>query len=326
VTLEGTMGPSLIRVRVRADKPGDHEVNIDFVSVTLRGRVELEGGGVPPAGVRVFASPVSPEGEDRGNETERVNDLEMLVVEQTTTNDKGEFSIENLSPGFYRLTARGDSGMVTRPYFNARASVTGIVLQLPLKAATLRGIVKGLDDAKPNTPLGMLAALSMEDDKGRPVSLGRFADVINLGQEKSFTVPGIAEGVFTVTLSITGYTPVTHAGVRFIAGETTTLDFAFASSGSAKLIISNTDITVSSAYELQFDIVNSRNEVFKKRFTFLDFFNQEATGDQNAFVMKDFPPESYRITMKLPGYKDVVRSFVIVAGQTTDVPVTFEKN
>jgi hypothetical protein len=200
------------------------------------------------------------------------------------------------------------------------------VLQLPLKAATLRGIVKGLDDAKPNTPLGMLAALSMEDDKGRPVSLGRFADVINLGQEKSFTVPGIAEGVFTVTLSLTGYTPVTHAGVRFIAGETTTLDFAFASSGSAKLIISNTDITVSSAYELQFDIVNSRNEVFKKRFTFLDFFNQEATGDQNAFVMKDFPPESYRITMKLPGYKDVVRSFVIVAGQTTDVPVTFEKN
>lgn len=43
-------------------------------------------------------------------------------------------------------------------------------------------------------------------------------------------------------------------------------------------------------------------------------------------MIKDLPPETYTITLTLPGYKTVKQTFVIVAGQTTDVAVTFEKS
>lgn len=326
----GQRGPSLVRIRVRVDKAGDKEVNIDFQTVSITGRVELAGGGVPEGRVRVLASPVSPEGEDTGSPDDNVNDLEMMVVEEAGINEKGEFTIKGLSPGFYRLTARSEkNGMVSKPYLNIKASVKGVVLQLPLTAATLKGTVKGLDEAKPNTPFGLIAAITIEDDKGKPLSLGGFDNAINLGQSKEFTVPGLAEGLFTVTLSIGGYSPVTHKNVKLVAGETTALDFVFTASGSARIKISNDDLTLASAYELQYDIVNSKGETFKKRFTFLDFFNTDGSASQdlgqNAFVIKDLPPETYTITLKLPGYKDVTQSFVVIAGQTTEVAVTFVK-
>jgi len=326
----GQRGPSLVRKRVRVDKAGEIEVNIDFFTVTISGRVELEGGGLPEGSVRVMASPVSSEGEDVGNPDETANPLEMMVVEEDRTNDKGEFTIRGLSPGFYRLTARSEkNGMVTRPYLNVRANVTGVALQLPRVAASLKGVVKGMDDAKPNTPFGLIGALTIEDDKGRPISLGGFDNAINLTQSKEFTVPSLAEGMFTVTLSITGYSPVTYQKVKLTAGEVTALEFTFVASGSAKITLSNSDITLGSAYDLQYDIVNSKGEVFKKRFTFLDFFDQSGSAqtlEENSFVIKDLPPETYTITFKLPGYKDVKQTFVIIAGQTTDVPVTFEKS
>lgn len=325
----GQRGPSLVRKRVRVDKAGDIEVNIDFFTVSITGRVELEGGGIPEGRVRVLASPVSAEGEDAGNTDEDVNDLEMLVVEEATANDKGEFVLRGLSPGFYRLSARSEkNGMVSKPYLNVRANVAGILLQLPRSSASLKGAVKGLDDAKPNTPFGLIGALTIEDERGKPISLGGFDNAINLTQSKEFTVPSLAEGTFTVTLSIGGYSPVTHSKVKFVAGEVTALEFAFTASGSAKVKISNADITLASAYELQYEIVNSKGEPFKKRFTFLDFFNPDGTGqtlEENSFVVKDLPPETYTITLKLPGYKDIQQTFVVIAGQTTDVPVTFEK-
>ncbi|MCL4730144.1 MAG: carboxypeptidase regulatory-like domain-containing protein [Planctomycetes bacterium] len=325
----GQRGPSLVRQRVRVDKAGDIEVNIDFFTVSISGRIELEGGGVPEGRVRVMASPVSAEGDDAGNDNEQVNSLEMLVVEETNAGEKGEFTIRGLSPGFYRLTVRSEkNGMATRPYLNARASVSGLVIQLPRAAATLSGVVRGLDDAKPNTPFGLIAALTIEDERGRPISLGGFDNAVNLTQSKEFTVPGLAEGTFTVTLSAGGYTPVTHKGVKFTAGQTTALVFAFAASGNARVTLTNSDIVLASAYELQYDIVNSKGETFVKRFTFLDFFNPDGSAqnlDQNSFVVRDMPPETYTITLKLPGYKEARQTFVVIAGQTTDVAVTFEK-
>lgn len=325
----GQRGPSLVRQRVRVDKAGDIEVNIDFFTVSIGGRVELEGGGVPEGRVRVMVSPVSAEGDDAGNENENVNELEMMVTEEERANEKGEFTIRGLSPGFYRLSVRSEkNGMVTKPYLNVRANVTGLVLQLPRSAASLKGVVKGLDDAKQNTPFGLIAAITIEDEKGKPVSLGQMDNAINLTQSKEFTVPSLAEGLFTVTLSVGGYSPVTYNKVKFTAGEVTTLEFTFVASGIAKVTIGNSDITLTSAYELQYDIVNSKGETFKKRFTFLDFFDQSGSAqnlETNSFLIKDMPPETYTITLKLPGYKDVKQTFVIIAGQTTDVAVTFEK-
>ena len=75
-------------------------------------------------------------------------------------------------------------------------------------------------------------------------------------------------------------------------------------------------------------IVNSKGEPFKKRFTFLDFFNSDGSASQNAeensFVIKDLPPETYTITLKLPGYKNAVQTFTVVAGETAEASVEFE--
>ena len=322
--------PSLVRKRVHVNKEGDVEINIDFVTVKIAGRVELEGGKIPEGRVRVLASPVNPNEAETGGEDESVNELEMMVFREVRADEEtGVFEISGLSPGFYRLTVRSDNnGLVTRPYLNVRASITGIVMTLPAEGASLTGVVTGLDEAEPNTPFGLIAALTIEDDKGNPIALGGFDNGVNLGDSKEFTVENLGEGKFTITLSLTGYTPVTHQNVQLTAGEAVTLQFAFASSGNAKIILDNDDINVSSAFDLSFDIVNSKGEPFKKRFTFLDFFNSDGSASQNAednaFVIKDLPPETYTITLSLPGYADVVETFTVIAGETVDVPVQFE--
>lgn len=322
--------PSLVRKRVHVNKEGDVEINIDFVTISISGRVELEGGTVPEGNIRVLASPVNPDAADAGSSDENVNELEMMVFREVRADaETGAFEITGLSPGFYRLTVRSENnGMVTRPYLNARASVKGVVMTLPAVGATLKGVVQGLDEAEANTPFGLIAALTIEDDRGNPIALGGFDNGVNLTNSKEFTVANLGEGRFTITLSLTGYTPYTHKNVQLTAGETVTLQFVFASSGNARIVLGNEDINVSAAVELTFDIVNSKGEPFKKRFTFLDFFNTDGSASQNAednaFVIKDLPPETYTITLKLPGYKDVVETFTVTAGETVDVPVQFE--
>jgi len=330
IAQSGGMRPSLVRKRVRVDREGDIEINVDFVTVKITGRVELEGGKLPEGNVKVIASPVSPGENDAGNDDENVNELEMMVFNEVQANkEDGTFEITGLSPGFYRLSARSEkNGMVTRPYLNLRASVTGIVLTLPAVPAQLHGVVKGLDDAEKNTPWGLIAALTIEDEKGQPLALGGFDNGVNLTDSKEFTAKNLAEGKFTVTLSITGYTPVTYKDVQLTAGETAELTFTFVSSGNAKVTLENEDISIQSAFELKYDIVNSKGETFKKRFTFLDFFDQSGNTTQNeednSFVIKDLPPETYTITLTLPGYKEAKETFTVVAGETAEVSVQFD--
>ncbi|MCB9894316.1 MAG: carboxypeptidase regulatory-like domain-containing protein [Planctomycetes bacterium] len=322
--------PSLVRKRIRIDHEGDIEINIDFVTVKITGRVELEGGKVPEGNVKVLASPVSPEAADSSDEDEKVNSLEMMVFREAQADPKtGAFEISGLSPGFYRLTVRSENnGMVTRPYLNLRASVSGIVMTLPAVGATLKGVVKGLDEAEKNTPFGLIAALTIEDEKGNPLALGGFDNGVNLTNSKEFEVKNLAEGTFTVTLSVTGYTPVTYANVKLTNGQTTDLTFTFVTSGNVRITLLNEEIGIQSAFGLEYEIVNSKGEQFKKRFTFLDFFNTEGDATQevanNSFVIKDLPAETYTITLTLPGYKQASETFTVVAGETAEASVQFE--
>ncbi|MCC7508823.1 MAG: carboxypeptidase regulatory-like domain-containing protein [Planctomycetes bacterium] len=322
--------PSLVRKRVHVDKDGDFEFDVAFVTVKITGRVELEGGKVPEGRVRVMASPVSPDGADKGDDDEAVNEMEMLVFRETNADEKtGAFELTGMSPGFYRLTVRSDkNGMVTRPYLNLRNSVAGLVITLPAEGASLKGTVTGVDGAPNNTPFGLIAALTIEDERGQPLSLGGFDNGVNLTESKSFEVKNLAEGKFTITLSLPGYTPVTHSKVEFKAGQAVSLTFAFAASGNLKIRLLNTDLNIQTAMGLEYEIRNSKDELFKKRFTFLDFFNSDGSatqGEDNSFTIKDLPPESYTISMTMPGYKAASREFTIVAGQTAEISVEFEK-
>lgn len=326
----GGPAPSLVRKRVTVNREGDFEFDVNFETVKITGRVEVEGGKVPTGRVRVLASPVSPDGADKGNPDEDVSELEMMVARETGIDEKtGVFELTGMSPGFYRLSVRSENnGMVTRPYLNVRASISGVVLTLPAQGATMAGTVTGLDGAANNTPFGLIAALTIEDEKGSPIALGGFDNGVNLTQSKSFEVKNLPEGRFTVTLSMPGYTPVTHSNVQFKAGETVSLTFAFASAGHLKITMLNNDIDIATAMGLEYDIRNSRGELFKKRFTFLDFFNSDGSttqGQDNSFTIKDLPPESYTISMTMPGYKPLSRAFTIIAGETAEISVEFEK-
>ena len=326
--------PSLVRKRVRVDREGDIEINIDFVTCTIRGRVELEGGEVPKGKVTVLASPVSADGEDATADDDKVNGLEMMVYSDDDADpETGEFEIKGLSPGFYRLTARSEqNGMVMKPYLNVRASVAGVILTLPREGAKMKGTVTGLEEAVPG-PFGLIAALIIEDSKGQPLALGaldsRFSDnAVDLKAKTEFEVRNLPEGTYTVTVSLPGYAPVTHKNVKFSNGQMTTLAFAFATSGNVRVKLLNAEVGVETAFELEYEIKNSKGEIFEKRFSFLDFFNPDGStsqnGDDNSFVIKDLPPESYTITLTLPGYNEVSESFTIVAGETADVSVQFE--
>jgi large repetitive protein len=328
IAQSGGMMPSLVRQRIYVDRAGDMQVDVEFVTVTISGRVRLESGEVPTGRVRVMASPVNP--DDRAGTEENVNELEMMVFREATPNrETGEFEITGLSPGFYRVTARAsDHGMVTLPAINARSSVSGLALTLPTEGATLRGTVTGLDDAENNTPFGLIAALTIEDDRGQPLALGGFDNGVNLSQSKEFAVGNLAEGTFTVTLSVAGYTPVTFSGVQLRNGEEVSLTFAFAPAGGLRITLENDDIDIATAMGIEYEIRNSRGELFKKRFTFLDFFANDSSAtqdaDTNSFVITDLPPEDYTITINLPGYRQVRREFTVIAGATADISVRFQ--
>src|SRR5690606_38193143 len=126
-------------------------------------------------------------------EDENVNSLEMMVFREVQADkETGAFEITGLSPGFYRLTVRSEkNGMVTKPYLNLRASVKGVVMTLPREGASLKGVVKGLDNAEKNTPFGLIAALTIEDEKGNPLALGGFDNGVNLTDSKEFTVKNL---------------------------------------------------------------------------------------------------------------------------------------
>jgi large repetitive protein len=318
-------GPSLVRLRVYVDREGDFEFDVNFQTVKLSGRVVVEGGEVPQGRVRVIASPVPASGADAG--ADAMHELELLVASEARVNSEtGEFELSGLSPGYYRISARSEhNGMVTRPFVNLRVSVSGYLITLPREGATLSGTVTGLDGAQNNTPFGLIAALTIEDDSGLPLALGGFDAGVNLTETRAFTLNNLPEGRFTVTLSLTGYTPVTHV-VQLKTGETTSLTFAFASSGDLRIQLANQDLDIQSALALEYEIRNSKGELFKKRFTFLDFFTPDggaAQGDDNSFTIKDLPPESYTISLSMPGFRPVSRQFTIVAGETAEVSVEF---
>ncbi|MCF6228640.1 MAG: carboxypeptidase regulatory-like domain-containing protein [Planctomycetes bacterium] len=321
--------PDMVRKRVHVGREGDIEINIDFQTVSISGKVQLEDGSVPKGNVTVIISPVNASSADKTAEDDSMSYAEQLIWQETTADkDTGAFEIKELNPGFYRLTVRSTTeGMISRPYLNLRARLTGLVITLPGDGASLSGTVTGLDDAKPNMGPRLLGALSIEDETGTPIALGGFDNGVDLTDSKKFTVESLADGVYTVTLSVTGYAPITHKDVTLKTGEVMPLTFAFATSGNAKIKLTNAELELAQMIELEYEIRGSNGEIFKKRFTFLDFFQtgDVAQGEDNTFVIKDLPPDTYTITLNLPGYKQAKEAFTVIAGDTVEVPVEFEK-
>ncbi len=326
--------PNLVRKTIRVDKAQDIEFNIDYVTVTISGTVSLDGGGVPEGTVRVWVNPVNAQNEDGSpaDTDQQLSPIEEIVATRADCDPKtGNFEIKGLSPGAYKLTVRSDKyGMLTKPYLNVQANVAGLSLVLPRDGATLHGIAKGLENAKsggfpPNTILGVV---TLEDPKGGQLTLGENG-VVNLFEKKEFDIKNLPPGTYNVILSITNYAPTRINNVVFETGRVTNVEFNVISSGSAKIIVTNTDLNIDEAYQLTYEIKDSKGATYKKPFTFLDFFNPDGSMAQstteNAFTIKDLPQDTYTIYFKHPEYEDAQATFTVVTGQTVDVPVTLKK-
>ncbi len=324
--------PNLVRKTVRVDKAGDIEVNLDYVTVTISGTVALDGGGVPEGQVRVWVNPVNAQNEDGtpAGEDAQLSPIEEIVGTRADCDKKtGAFEIKGLSPGTYKITVRSDKyGMLIKPYLNAQGSVTGLQLVLPRESASLKGKVNGLEGAKATFPNTLLAVVTIEDSKGTQVMLGENG-VTNLFDKKEFEIKNLPPGTYNVILSVTNYAPCRVNGVVFEAGNATSVEFTVISSGSAKIIVLNKDLNIDEAYQLTYEIKDSTGKIYKKPFTFLDFFNPDGSmnqnPDENSFVIKDLPQDTYTITFKHPEYEDLTETFVVITGQTVDVPVTFKR-
>lgn len=326
--------PNLVRKTIRVDKAQDIEFNIDYVTVSISGTVSLDGGGVPEGTVRVWVNPVNAQNEDGtpAETDQQLSPIEEIVATRADCDPKtGNFEIKGLSPGAYKLTVRSDKyGMLTKPYLNVQANVAGLALVLPRDGATLHGIAKGLENAKssgfpPNTILGVV---TLEDPKGGQLTLGENG-VVNLFEKKEFDIKNLPPGTYNVILSITNYAPTRINNVVFETGRVTNVEFNVISSGSAKIIVTNTDLNIDEAYQLTYEIKDSKGATYKKPFTFLDFFNPDGSMAQstteNAFTIKDLPQDTYTIYFKHPEYEDAQATFTVITGQTVDVPVTLKK-
>lgn len=325
--------PNLVRKTIRVDKAEDIEFNIDYVTVTVSGTVTLDGGGIPEGQVRVWVNPVNAQNEDGSakDTDQQLSPIEEIVATRADCDPKtGAFEIKGLSPGAYKLTVRSDKhGMLTKPYLNAQASVTGLQLVLPRESATLHGIAKGLENAKPGFPPNtILGVITLEDSKGAALTLGENG-IVNLFDKKEFDIKNLAPGTYNVILSITNYAPTRINGVVFEAGRASNVEFNVISSGSAKIIVANAELNIDEAYQLTYEIKDSKGVTYKKPFTFLDFFNPDGSMAQstteNAFIIKDLPQDTYTIYFKHPDYEDAQATFTVITGQTVDVPVTLKK-
>jgi hypothetical protein len=325
--------PNLVRKTIRVEKAEDIEFNIDYVTVTVSGTVTLDGGDIPDGQVRVWVNPVNAQNEDGSPAAtdQQLSPIEEVVATRADCDPKtGAFEIKGLSPGAYKLTVRSDKhGMLTKPYLNVQASVTGLQLVLPRESATLHGIAQGLENAKPGFPPNtILGVITLEDSKGAALTLGENG-IVNLFEKKEFDIKNLPPGTYSVILSITNYAPTRVNGVVLEAGRASNVEFNVISSGSAKIKVTNAEFKIDEAYQLTYEIRDSKGAIYKKPFTFLDFFNTDGStaqsADENAFTIKDLPQDTYTITFKHPEYDDCAATFTVITGQTVDVPVTFKK-
>ncbi|MCC6574871.1 MAG: carboxypeptidase regulatory-like domain-containing protein [Planctomycetes bacterium] len=324
-----SMFPTLVRIEVVVDKAGDVQRDIAFFTVTIRGTVALEDGKLPEGNVTVYAGPVSAKGADRDKDHGDISAIEgLMAVPGSYDKEKGTFEIKGLSPGFYRVTAIANNiGAVRRPYIDARQSVLNLHLVITRDTGAIMGTAKGLDGIKPATPMGWGAAAIIEDANGDALQLP-FGGVVRLNDKKEFTISYLPPGTYSVTLQISGYAPCTVNGVVVESGKTAAVEFTIVTSGSAKVIVDG-GLNLDEAYELTYEIRDSAGNLFKKRFTIFDFVNGDGTviqsENENAFVIRDLPQDSYTISFTHPAYQPASAAFTVTAGQTVDVPVTFKK-
>jgi hypothetical protein len=161
---------------------GDTTVDIDVPMITISGVVTESGSSDPIEGASVQA--------ESGTETG------PYAIKRAVTDSRGFYSIENVDPGNYQLTARKEGYQLkTQP-----VSVSGSPVELNLSLARGAGLAIRAVDGLTGLPLRWLVALAYASSGAVAFSGG-----ISLDAEGRGEIPSLTPGQYSVSLGSEGY-------------------------------------------------------------------------------------------------------------------------
>jgi hypothetical protein len=336
------------RARVERE-PGEQQIDIAYTTITITGIVVMTDGGALEEDTIVYASTAAEKNAD-GAVHPRDYFRSQLPEQVKPDLKTGIFEIKNLAPGTYFVSARSKKGGYKRVGpLKLEKSVGGIRLELAALTGTLEGTVENYIARSDASPLPMgpnldaVAILTFEDSDGNVVTLGNLDsggnplqgdNTVDLKADASglikFTKVGFPAGTWTITMQVNNYAPVTLKNIVIGPDAPANARFVLAASGDVEIQITNTDLSASAAQDISYTIKDSRGGTYIKRFTFLDLMNNmlnpPSAGKKNTFVLKDFPPDTYTMTMTLPGYRPETRKFTVFSKNLTPVSYTFQSD
>jgi protocatechuate 3,4-dioxygenase beta subunit len=161
---------------------GDTSGDIDVPMITISGIVTESGSSDPLEGASVQA--------ESGKETG------PYAIKRAVTDSRGFYSIENVDPGNYQLTARKEGYQLkTQP-----VSVSGSPVELNLSLARGAGLAIRAVDGLTGLPLRWLVALAYASSGAVAFSGG-----ISLDAEGRGEIPSLTPGQYSVSLGSEGY-------------------------------------------------------------------------------------------------------------------------
>jgi protocatechuate 3,4-dioxygenase beta subunit len=161
---------------------GDTTVDIDVPMITISGVVTESGSSDPIEGASVQA--------ESGTETG------PYAIKRAVTDSRGFYSIENVDPGNYQLTARKEGYQLkTQP-----VSVSGSPVELNLSLARGAGLAIRAVDGLTGLPLRWLVVLAYASSGAVAFSGG-----VSLDAEGRGEIPSLTPGHYSVSLGSEGY-------------------------------------------------------------------------------------------------------------------------
>lgn len=344
VNIQGRGMPNLLRNKlIRVDRTPEQEIDVDFVTLTVTGVVKVSGIDELPDDVRVYINPANADRDGSGNQPTAFNQIMSAFAQDAGDINRktGEFTISDISPGSYYISARSAKhGMVRVGPLNIQESLTGVRLTIDGGTGSIHALVQNYvptDDANPMMR-GMGGQFFLYDAQGNPVTLGgvmsgssmvQLTMVDDATKSAEFTLAGVPVGVWTITFQINNHAPVTVKNLAVGRDQTTETTLTLEKSGNLEIQITNDDLDPEASQQLRYRIVASNGTEFVKQFTFMDLLrnmlNPPDPSKKNTFVLNDFPPGSYTMTFDLPGYRQAKKEFTIVSDQTTPISVTFTR-
>ncbi|MCK6440330.1 MAG: hypothetical protein L6Q71_09040, partial [Planctomycetes bacterium] len=247
-----------------------------------------------------------------------------------------------LSPGQYFVYARSkDGGFVRVGPVIVDRPISGVTLELDGKTGSLAGMIENFvprdDTEKAKKSHNSIGILMLEDQEGNRVNLGgtlgspndrSIVGVEPDGEYKAkFSRDNLPVGTWTVIFQVNNFAPIEKHNVVIEESKTTTLIFKLEPAGDLQVTVLNSDAALD-LQAMSYTITASNGLPYRKRITWVDIMtnmlNPPDPTKQNVFLITDFPPDTYTMTLKLPDMKPVHTTFIIESDETTELDVTFE--